>query len=319
MITPDEVDLLTGSEPIADQGSTQMCKAFAYTELIDTMAQRAGSPRGHSAWFLARKAKGEQGLGYGDVPMSHDAIRSALIGHGICMIEDFDIGQDMSAEPGLTPNLKALLKAPIVCELMPFFNDDTIASIERSVCFGRPPSIDINLPFGFHSAIGNNGWRSHNWSAGSDRRHQMTIVGYSKSARRFKAKNSEGTSVGDEGYVGIPYDMVLHGPQYSLNSLHIITKSPYPPQKVSGFMPGVPTLSGSECRDFTHLNKASRVAALGNALAVGGWLGVRDKCIELGISDKLIEEDFGLQRGEAQGWFTANNIPQGSMIWLDIV
>lgn len=318
-LIPDEVNLHAGTEEVSDQGDTMMCKAYAACENLDTLAQRAGFPRGHSPWFLARRAKAEQSSGMGDVGMSTAAIAGALSRFGICMLSDFDPGRDMSVEPGLAANLRALLKSPLLYSPMRYTDDDTILSIERHVCFGRPVDIDINLPDSFHSSIGNSGWRSHNWDARTaPRRHAMTIVGFSRPARRFLAKNSEGTRIGDEGYVGVPYDKFLYGPQYSVNSLSVFEMCPYQPKKVQGFMPGIPTLTKDEARNFATLVQPSLRADLEAAFVAGGGLGLRDECIRRGVSDKLVEEALQLQRGEAQAWFNANGIPRGAMIWLDI-
>lgn len=320
MTYPAFVDLRSDIDQTYNQGPIEQCGGLGTKAAIETMLDRS-SRKGErvSGRFIHNQGRIHNFTMGGNTGQTLANIADMLGRYGVCPEEFFPEGLDNNEAPGLTPLLKAQLFMPCEFARMPYVNDDTVESVKRSLCWGRPVVITMEMKAGFNSVSGN--WKTHDWDASTvtTGEHIMCIVGYDEASQRFLVENSWGSAWGDGGFCGIPYDKFQFGSQRCITQLYRFNKLPVPPVKVDGFMPGIPALTKDECRDFTTMNKAARVAALGNALAVGGWLGVRDKCIEMGISDKLLEEDFSLPRGDAQAWFIANNIPQGTMIWLDIV
>lgn len=318
---PDEIDLTLPDDDIAKQPVGNMCHSFGPANALEIMANRHPDWKGKkfSPWFLYWYGRQYQG-GTGDTGIRPVDARQALSRYGICELKDFH-PSDIETAPDLVANMRAQMMMPIDYWYMPYYQDDIRLSLIRSLCFGIPLVIDMVANTDFSAPVPGTSWRmmDHDATAGGGFDHALVVVGYSKHYDTFKCKNSWGPDKGDGGYFGLKAEKFYHGPQKAVHAIWRIEKSPIPPVKVDGFMPGIPTLTKEECRDFVSGNKPARRVLLEAALVSGGALGLRDECIRMNVSDKLLEEDLGLQRGDAQGWFQSQNIPQGAMIWLPLI
>lgn len=316
---PDEIDLTLPDDEVARQPPGNMCMAFAAVNALQIMANRDPAWKGKkfSQWFLYWYGRIYQG-GTGDSGMRPGDASEVLKRHGLCELADFN-PQDITVAPGLAANLKAQYMAGTEFWYTPYHEDNIRETLIRSLCFGIPPVIVMKVNNDFGALEGS--WRlmDHDASTPGGYDHAMTVVGYSKHYDTFKCKNSWGPDKGEGGYYGLKAEKFYPGPQNCVASIWRIEKSPIKPVKVEGFMPGIPSLTPSQSRDFVTLMKPTLLGILSQAFVSGGTLGLRDKCIELGVSDVLAEEILGIQRGEAQAWFNSQNVPQGAMIWYPLI
>ena len=325
MSRADIVDLRSSIDQVYAQGPINACKAYSIKAAMEAMADRDPAHAGMrlSAMFLHNLSRQLAGNLNMDTGATDWNAQDALHRYGICLEQDFQT-QSISEVPGLVPMLKAQRLGPVDYQPIPYvdipdWQNSAWPSVCRSIDFGFPVVITVNMTPGLVNSRGVWHEMNHDASAPTLYEHSMTVVGYHRTKNIALVENSWGPAWGDGGFCGLPLDKFNQGPQQCVKQIWRLEKFIAKPKKVDGFMPGAPVLTNAEARSFAYVNKNARVAALSEALERGGWIAVRDECVRLGVSDKLVEEDFGLQRGDFQAWFNTHNIPQGAMIWLPLI
>ncbi len=319
----DIVDLRSGIDQTYNQGPENSCKAYSLQSAMECMFDRSGDPnwvgKRVSAKFMHNIGRYNAGTINTESGLTDWHISDSLRRYGFCLEQDYPEYTSIYEVPGIAAQIKAQAVAPVFYEMIPYVDDDPWKSLVRSIDFGVPIVITVNMTQGLQDSTGVWHDMNHDGSASTLYEHSMTVVGYHRTKKVALAENSWGPGWGDGGFCGIPADKFNQGPQRCVTHMWRLEKIPVRPVKVDGFMPGIPKLTPSQSRDFTTLVGPTIKNMLIAAFTAGGTLGLRDKCIELGVSDVLAEELLELQRGEAQGWFESQNVPQGAMIWYPLV
>jgi len=237
------------------------------------------------------KGKFWGGMGMGDTGLQPDWVAKALKQDGLSQTWN-DYG-DFWTHPDQTTIDTAKQFGPIELVRMPWYNNDIILSIKRSLAFGFPVIIVLNLCTAFWNIPPGN-WRTMDWDANDLTRgeHAVCIVGYDDACGRFLIENSWGSHNGDGGFYGFPYDKFLPGPQSCVTNYWRLETFPAKAVKVPGFVAGSPTLLANEASDFYVRYRPQLQARLNNF----SGQGLINECVRLGISDKMLEALKGWAR-----------------------
>lgn len=293
MILPSAIDLRSTIDQVYYQGASNKCCPFSCKGAIEAMFDRSPTHSGVRVSADYIYARGKFWAGYsGDTGLHPEKAARALKQDGVSL--DWNDFQDFYTQPPQSVIDAARLVTPIDLVPMPWYNDDTILSIKRSLAFGFPVVIVLNLCVNFYN-IYPGSWKTMDWNANqaTNGEHAVVIVGYDDAAGRFLIENSWGTHNGDGGFYGFPYDKFLGGPQWCVTQYWRFENLPVKPVRVPGFIAGVPELNASEASDFfvryrPHLQ--------GYLNTLGGQTLISE-CIRLGVSDKMLETLKGWGRG----------------------
>lgn len=295
MILPSAIDLRSAIDNTYYQGPTNKCVAGSTKAAAETMCDLVPAFAGlrFSADYIYARGKFWGGSGMGDTGLQPDWVSKALKQDG--MSQTWNDYGDYYVHPDQATIDTAKQFGPIDLVRMPWYNDDIILSIKRSLAFGFPVIITLNLCTAFWNIPPGGSWKTMDWDANDVTRaeHAVCIVGYDDSCGRFLIENSWGSHNGDGGFYGFKYDKFIPGPQSCVTGYYRLETFPAKNQRVSGFVAGAPTLSTNEASDFFQRYKPHLTSYL-NTLSGQTLI---DECIRLGVSDKMLEHVKGWTRG----------------------
>lgn len=300
MIIPSEIDLRSNIDNVYYQGPTNKCCPFSCKGAIETAFDRSPTHQGVRVSADYIYARGKFWAGYsGDTGLHPEKASLALARDGVSL--NWNDYQDLYTQPDQATIDLAKQVTPIDMVRMPWYNDDIILSIKRSLAFGFPVIIVLNLCVNFYN-IYPGSWKTMDWDANqpTNGEHAVVIVGYDDACGRFLIENSWGAHNGDGGFYGFKYDKFLPGPQCCVTQYWRMENLPVKPQRVPGFTAGTPTLSTGEASEFYERFKPHMTSYLNTLIGQN----LIDECIRFGVSDKMLESIKGWARGSM-----ATNLP----------
>jgi hypothetical protein len=183
------------------------------------------------------------------------------------------------------------------------FEDQRFTELKHRLAMGIPTLWGMRVTSGFDRRNDGKPWREHTWGGAIDNQYQhlVCIVGYDDEAGRFLVENSWGTSFGDGGFFGVPYDLF---PRMSEEWWHI-DRSPLPITPVEGYEMTVPVMLTAERAAALDRANGALKEHLMNTLA-DGVPALIAECIKWGVSDKHLETLAGWQRGSVRAFQLEN-------------
>lgn len=292
------VDLRSNIDSVYSQSSANACTAHAVVNALDCMYDNAGQSKRFSrawVWWWSRVNSGRAGLNVG---ASFADLNAALEKNGIAL---------ESAHPWKTdafnPPPKELVGQTGV-EFTVMRAD--INGIRRKLCLGIPVIFGLTVYQDMYSLYGKTNWREHKFKVGvndtySD--HAVCIVGYDDSVNRLLVENSWGSSFGDGGFFGIPYEDFIHLQRecWTIDRIY-----GFHPQPVENFVTIPYLLDANDNGFYTAKNKARLKQESAEALATGGVQGLIDWCVANWVTDKHLENLHSADRGFVRSFQEAN-------------
>jgi hypothetical protein len=212
---PSSVDMREDVYEIENQGSIGSCVANGVASSCELLAKRNDKPIDLSRMFLYNATKvysnriGKEGLYARDA--YHVAYKQGMPTEGYY---PYDISKD-NIEPSLEDYKEAFNNRIDRYENVVWWNTSDsskkIHDIKSALSEGLPVGFAMLICASLVDLKGS--WKEHNYK-GIDQDntklggHYMLIVGYDDEVQKFLVQNSWGTSWGDNGYCGLPYDIV---------------------------------------------------------------------------------------------------------------
>jgi hypothetical protein len=212
---PSSVDMREDVYEIENQGSIGSCVANGVASSCELLANRNNKPIDLSRLFLYNATKvyenrlGEEGL------YTRNAYHVAYK-QGMPTEEyyPYDVSKDNiapSSEDYKEAFNNRIDRYEIVTQWYTVNDNKNIHNIKSALHEGIPVGFAVLITSSLINLKGS--WKEHKYT-GVDKDdvglgcHYMLIVGYNDEAQKFLVQNSWGTSWGDQGYCGLPYNIV---------------------------------------------------------------------------------------------------------------
>jgi hypothetical protein len=224
-IFPEFVDFKENTETttkVDNQLSQGSCVAHATQTALEVAFNRAGLPEDFSRaylYYFLQEAAGTLGTIDGSYPKD---IGSILNKFGCCAEELFPY---IESKYGVRPSAELVALGKQKVHSVELSRVLGYKEILRRICAGKPVIVGFGLTNEFFGLKGD--WRKHSWLSFMPivGYHAVCIIGYDLVSRRFLVENSWGSSWGDGGFFGMPFEIANNAECYCIDKLSVDYKA----------------------------------------------------------------------------------------------
>lgn len=209
-VLASSIDFRPNTEFVDDQKQLGSCVAHAGQTAIEIMYERAGQKIDLSRMYLyyhVQRKGGTLGTDGGGYTSTLGAIINEA---GVCLEPTWPYNE---SKLGQVPSDVAIAEArglfPVGCA--EYVACRGLEGIKQALNRGQPVCLTMFVHPDF-MLLGKN-WKEHSWvtSVNPIGLHAVCVIGYDDAAKRLLCENSYGSTWGDGGFFGIPYDYFGRG------------------------------------------------------------------------------------------------------------
>jgi Papain family cysteine protease len=204
---PTSVDLKADVFEVENQLAYNACTANAGCSALELMYKAKGRPVGLSRMYLYYAMRELEGTAQGDLGAYPRDIGRALLTSGTCKESVWGYTRDhLTAKPTAEVDAQAA-----IFKINSYERVMGLKDIFNALAQGVPVLLTIALHAGVYQLVGP--WQKHNWNYTTSPTnpvigyHEVLVIGYDDASQRLLVENSWGSTFGDGGFFGIPYDM----------------------------------------------------------------------------------------------------------------